>query len=298
MMRLTVAVTLAISTCGGCGPSSNPTARSPVSSANAPPTGPANPQPPTSTGILVAGTVSDTAWRRLVGATVEVVDGPDSGRSATVGANGEFRLAGNFDETSRFRATKDGHVASIRPLNPRCERCNPNFWIHFELAPDGPQVAMAGNYTLTFTAADTCVALPTEAKTRTYAVTIALTSVPNRAENTAYELTVIGGAFLDNYRSGFLGVAGDYIAFGVGDWHGTPGVVEQLEANTYVGFDGAAYATVATPGAPAIATSFDGLIEYCESKSAMGSNYSCGASEAISRAQCRSTTHRLTLTRR
>ena len=295
-MRLAVATSVAILIFSACGPSSNPTTRSPVSPSNAPTAGP---QPaPRPTGISVAGTVSDTAWRHLVGATVEVVEGPDMGRSATVGANGEFRLAGNFDETSRFRASKDGHVAAIRPLAPRCETCNPNFWVHFALAPDGPQVALAGNYTLTLTAAATCGALPAEARTRVFDVSITAQPIPNRPDNTNYALTVTGAGVLDNYRSAFLGVAGDYIAFGVGDWHGTPGLVEQIGPNAYVGFDGAATGTVAAPGAPALTTDFDGLIEYCESKSPLTANYSCAPSEAVARAQCVSKTHQLTLTRR
>ena len=64
-----------------------------------PPVSPPVPPPPPA-GIELAGTVSDAAWRRLPGARVEVVDGPQAGLSTTANANGEFRLTGAFDENT------------------------------------------------------------------------------------------------------------------------------------------------------------------------------------------------------
>src|SRR4029453_18122197 len=111
------------------------------------------PVPPAPTTGILAGSVSAPALRRLVGARVEVVDGPQAGLSATVDARGEFRLTGAFDETTHFRASKEGHVAATYALPPICLPCNPNWWLHFYLEALAPHANIAGEYTLTFIAA-------------------------------------------------------------------------------------------------------------------------------------------------
>ncbi len=125
------------------GPSTGPT---PPTTGQPPVTPPVPPPPPA--GIQLAGTVSDAAWRRLPGARVEVVDGPQAGLSTTANANGEFRLTGAFDETTQFRATKDGHGPATGALPPICPRCNPNWWLHFSLEALAPHADLSGNYAL------------------------------------------------------------------------------------------------------------------------------------------------------
>ena len=150
------------------GPSTGPTPPTNVQ----PPVSPPVPPPPPA-GIELAGTVSDAAWRRLPGAQVEVVDGPQAGLSTTAIANGEFRLTGAFDETTRFRATKDGHAPATFALPPICPRCNPNWWLHFSLESLAPHADLSGNYTLKFIAASDAPALPEDARTRTYKAAVA-----------------------------------------------------------------------------------------------------------------------------
>ena len=58
-------------------------------------------------GLLMMGTVSDTAFRPLGGAKVEVLDGPQTGLTTTANELGEFSLTGIFDDATRFRATKE-----------------------------------------------------------------------------------------------------------------------------------------------------------------------------------------------
>ena len=124
----------------GCNssPSSLPSAPSPV------------PQPPPPNGELISGSVHDSALRTLAGASVEVLDGPQAGTSTTTDAAGQFSLRGTFDDTTQFRATKEGHVAATRTLLPYCAQCNPHRWIYFYLAVLAPPVNMAGDYRLTF----------------------------------------------------------------------------------------------------------------------------------------------------
>src|SRR6478752_9708762 len=116
-----------------CGRSSAPSAPSPVS-----PTAP-QPTPPPSSGItFMRGTVSDTAFRSLAGARVEVLDGPQAGMSTTTDSDGGFSFNGSFDVATRFRASKEGHVTDTETLQPFCARCNPNWWINFSLLDVAP----------------------------------------------------------------------------------------------------------------------------------------------------------------
>ena len=58
------------------------------------------------------GFVGDTTARPLVGAKVEVLDGPDAGSFAAANDSGWFTLIGALADTTRLRVTKDGHVTA------------------------------------------------------------------------------------------------------------------------------------------------------------------------------------------
>jgi hypothetical protein len=244
--------------------------------------------------MQMAGTVSDSAFRYLAGARVEVVDGPQAGTWTVTDARGEFRLSGTFDDTTRFNATKEGHTAVTSTLQPYCAPCNPNRWIHFYLPLAAPSANIAGDYTLTFTADSACAVLPNVV--RTYAARLAPAPSSHHAANTLYNGTVSGAAFLEGYNGFLVGVAGDYIAGWFGDLHGDPGLVEQVAPTTYFALGGGVVGSV-TNGST-IEASFDGFLDSCELQSAMGSRYSCTPGPAAIRAQCNSRNHRLTLTRR
>ena len=247
-------------------------------------------------GIQLAGTVSDAAWRSLAGARVEVVDGPLAGLSTTTDANGEYRLTGAFDETTHFRATKEGHVAATWPLPEICDRCNPQWWIHFYLEALVAPASIAGDYTLAFVADSACAALPDEVRTRTYAATVTLRSRPGEPANSRFDVTVTGGTFVERFNSFTIGVVGDYIKSDIGDWgHGAAGLVEQIATNTYLTLGGAIATSVTDTST--IAGSFIGAIERCELTDEWGSRYSC-AGGAISHGRCSSQNHRFSLSRR
>ena len=249
--------------------------------------------PPTPTGELISGVVYDTAVRQLAGAHVEVVDGPQAGTATTSDAEGRFSLRGTFDNDTRFRATKEGHLAEIRTLSPRCAQCNPQRWLYFNLDVVAPPVNVAGSYTVTFVADSNCDSLPGEVRTRSYAATIAPSSY---RPNTAFSVTFDKTPFLEDYKSFTINVAGNDALFWLGNLHGDPGLVERVAANTYFAFDGTAAATVTDVSL--IAFSLDGRIESCELASEMGSAYSCSPPQAVARATCTSPKHRVTLTRR
>lgn len=255
-----------------------------------------SPQPPpaATTGIMVSGTVVDAAWRPLAGARVEVLNGPQAGKVAVTTHLGEFSVSGAFDDTTRFRATMDGHREATAALPPSCAACIPHWWIHFSLQAVAPPADLTGPYTVTLTADSACASLPEQARSRTIDVTV--TRLADSDGVPASRFTVTGGAppLVANLASFTIGVAGDHVAGFTGDLHGTPSLVEQIGPNTYVGFDGAIAASIDSSGAT-ISGAFEGLIEYCEADSAMGPEYRCALDR---RRSCTSTNHQFRLARR
>jgi hypothetical protein len=258
------------------------------------PSGMEQPSQPAQIGVRVAGTASDAAWRPLTGARIEVVAGPQAGLATTTNAEGEFLLTGAFDETSRFRATKEGHAAAEFPLPARCDACNPPWWLHFHLEATAPRANLAGAYTLTVAANISCASLPDEARTRRYE---ALVTPSSDATNSRFDVAIKGSPFVEGYDRFTIGVAGDYVAADVGDWgHGSPGLVEQIAANTYLtiagSFRGSATAEQALSGA------FHGIVERCQLKTAWGLSRNCEAGAPVAYETCGPMPHQLTFTRR
>ena len=246
--------------------------------------------PPPNGFLSMRGTVSDTAFRSLAGARVEVLDGPQAGLSTTADSRGEFSLSGAFDDATRFRATKDGHVTATRTLQPFCAACNPNRWINFSLEVLAPPVNMAGDYIVTFMADSACTTLPNEVRTRTYAATIPL--APNSVPANAYVSVPLSGASFYKYFNDLsMGVAGDYVGF----WLEV--LVEQIAPNTFLSFGGLAYASIGTSDRSTIAFPFDGEILYCVTKPE-GRFEDCFQGVVAVRTPCTSKNHQLILTRR
>ena len=241
-----------------------------------------SPTAPSSSGIrFMRGTVSDTAFRPLPAATVEVLDGPQAGLTTRADARGQFSFSGTFDDTTRFRATSDGHVTSTRTLQPFCERCNPNWWINFSLEVVAPPVNIAGEYTLTFIADSVCTTLPGELRTRAYTATIPAASSSNPAD--AYYLVSVNGRtfYQNNWNVISFGVAADYVAF----WLET--LVEQIAPNTFLAFAGEAAASIGTAPGSTIVLPFSGSVEYCVTTAAAGRYEDCRQGAAAD-ARCES----------
>jgi hypothetical protein len=271
--------------CGGSKSSPLPSAPSSVSRPVPQPTPPLN-----NAGVVVKGTVVDTANRYLAGAIVEVVNGPQAGTSAIADATGQFSLAGTFNDTTLFRATKAGRVTATRPW----ERHSSGPYLLFSLAVLAPPASIAGDYNLTFVADPACAAaLPVELRTRTYAATISPGQSANVPVNTGFWIAVSGASF-DSYYNWFsVGVAGDYLAFWLRDEH----LVELLAADRYLELSGVATASVGTSGVSTISASFDGVFGHCERKSIDSVNR-CNSGQAVLLSQCESKNHQLILTRR
>ena len=106
---------LIITTLVGCSRSdavSTPTAPSSASSA-------LQIAAPTKTPLQLRGFVTDTAFRPVAGARVEVVDGVSAGTAVIADANGEFVLRGMFHAATRFRASSEGHETRTQPWPKR-----------------------------------------------------------------------------------------------------------------------------------------------------------------------------------
>lgn len=286
MVLLVLAQALVVAACGDERRPGTPTAPTVV--------------PPIIVGELIKGNVYDTAYRPLAGARVEVLDGPQANTSALTDGAGEFSLRGIFDETTRFRAAKDGHESATGTLQ-FCAACNPQRRMNFILGVLTPPVNIAGNYALTYTAASTCSQLPDDMRTRTYAATIEPVAIEGRPSNTLFKVITTGALFVPRlaYDNFHIGVAGDYLSLSIGDLHGRPGLVEQVLPTTYVALGGEAAGPVES-NVSTISLPFDGFIDYCVTESAMVQYpYECSAPNAVvAHARCESKDHRITMTRR
>jgi hypothetical protein len=245
----------------------------------------------------------DTAFRRIAGVRIEVVDGPQAGAAMISDATGQFLLTGAFARTNTFRAVKEGYVTATQGFSTSIPGGRP--WLYFYLQPVAPPVNIAGDYTLTFVADRACAGLPSDLLTRTYAATIRGAN-PASPANTSFELTVSGAPLLEKFSSFTIGVAGDSLGFWLHGGHDPP-LVEQLAPNTYLAYSGSATATVGRSPMATISTPFEGWIERCVLRSAMAAPYNCGTSNwtgepipgfALEYAHCESKDHQLILTRR
>jgi len=286
---------------GGCGSSGSSSAPSPV-----------RPSVTRSSAVVshISGFVLDTGYRVLAGASVVVVDGPQAGTATTADATGQISLAGTFDRTTKFRATREGYVAAEQTWNcsigaDLCSETGARPWLGFYLASPVSPVNLAGDYTVTFTADNACTEVPPELRTRTYLAAVTPSSEPNVPAGTSFTATARNASFLGNLNSFLIGVSGDYVDVWLHGGH-DPALVEQLGPSTYLAISGNAAASVATSSASTVTAQFDGWIEYCVMPAPMGPIYNCGTSNttgeptgaAITRAHCESPNHRLTLTRR
>jgi hypothetical protein len=248
---------------------------------------------------MISGVVYDSGLRPIAGARVELLNGPQAGMSTTADATGGFSLMGTVDDTTQFRASKEGHVTATATILPYCDRCNPRRWVFFYLEVLDPPVAVAGDYTLTFIADSACTNLPDQLRTRRYAATVARANLnwPGYPadSDTSFKVTPTGSDFPDGLNGFYLNVAGNYINVSLGD-HTDPGVTERVADDTFYAFGGWAVISVSTP-VSTISTTFQGWIDYCVNPH-MGQRYDCTPAPPVALARCQSTRHQLILTRR
>src|SRR5688572_6793662 len=266
-LPLLVAATLV--GCSGSEPVYSPTAPSPTASTT---------QVETLQDLPVGlrGFVTDTAYRPLAGALVEVLDGASAGVTTISGADGHFVLSGRFDATTRFRASKDGHEARTQPWNCSVAVClganNAQPWLGFSLTVLEPSVNIAGDHILTFTADSACTDLPEIARGRSYRVAVTARPAADRSTIPGFDLKVIGAPVVGNMTGFPIGVAGSRLSFSLHGGHDAA-IVEDLGANTYLAFSGTAAVTVGPAGLSSITAAFDGWIEHLVLMAPLGQWY-------------------------
>ncbi len=263
---------------------------SPQSSSPSAPSLPTQTPPPNST---LFGYVSDTAFRGVAGATVTVVDGSQAGQTTVTEANGRFSLIAPIENTPTLSISRDSYITA----RVASRRNGPStFYASATLEAVAAPVNLVGNYTLTLTTDGSCVDIPSELRTRTYPVTIALDPVSSHPAGTALMLTAGGAAFLPGHDRFAIGVAGDTVGFSI--YAGEDfALVEQVEPSAYLAISG--FATVAAGTAPVstISTAFGGTIDYCAHQVPSAWTYNCqGVRTAYT--SCDARNHQLSLTRR
>jgi hypothetical protein len=255
-----------------------------------PPTPPPTPSPPAPLLMMeVSGEVVDTAHRDLSGARVEVIAGSSAGSAITTNEFGRFLMPEKIAAPFTLRVTKEGFVPATRvfPDSPRPITGNwVDFWI--EMTVDGPVVKMTGTYTLTLSADSACTSLPVEARVRTYTATILSQPKP-----TEFRVALGGARFVAPFDGFGLQTAGDFVRFYVYRYFDEvePGIVEQLQNDTFLAITGVAATTAEPSGIANSTTAFEGVFEYCAGQPG-GHAYRC-ASDA--RLTCTSANHRFTL---
>ena len=224
----------------------------------------------------IQGFVTDTAFRALPGARVEVLSGDTAGVTAVADTDGWVKLTGVFTKTTLFRATADLHDARTQSWNCSVAVCGgggANPWLGFRLNPLVAPVDIAGTYTMTIVADAACVDIPLELRMRTYHATVSAQPLDDRPAAAAFDLNVSDDSMIGLYRGFTIGVAGTRLGLGMHGGH-DPVIVERIEANESISVSGFAVATVAGSQPSEIRAALDGWIEY---RSPRGATFNCSS---------------------
>jgi hypothetical protein len=153
---------------------------------------------------------------------------------------------------------------------------------------------LAGAYSFTVRADPDCTAIPEAFRTRTYAARVR--PVESSASG-QFNVVLGGGTFLPNYDAFTIGVAGDFLAIPLGDFHGSPGIAEEVGQWTYLGFEGQVEGSPSSLATGTVTALLDGIISYCSWSGPPGSRYACDRALPLSSALCRSSRHEVVLQR-
>ncbi len=267
---------------------------------------PAAPSPPVRNDISVtvslSGKVYDTAARSIEGATIEVLDGAQAGRTTTSDKDGQYWFTGFFEEGTRFSARKTGYVDGVKQMGPYCEPCNPHHWVSFSLGLPTPPMNLSGEYTVKVEARSDCT-FPSEARSRLFSATVAADAYQPTAADTYFRVDMGAASLLHGYawEGLWIAVAADYAELEMGDLHGQPGLVETLDADTYYSVGAWGMGAIGSHGGVTFTMPFDGEIVHCTLKPNAplfdeNRRYACSGSNVVNRVSCPAGT--LTFTRK
>jgi Carboxypeptidase regulatory-like domain len=218
--------------------------------------------------FALSGYVVDTAYRPIAGSRVEIVAGPRTGTVEITDEDGKFTMEGIFTNPVTVRASKDGYQPETRivppPRVPVTRLVEGGMWqVQLYLAPAGPLPDLAGTYTMTITADNTCTNFPAEARTRHYTATVVPGDRPGSFRGTLSDARfaqvvpcppVPGLSCMHNNIG--MGNAGDYT------WVGFS-IIEQLGEHTYLVVSAGAGGSIGPAGG---AAPLEGFLQYCETE--------------------------------
>jgi hypothetical protein len=201
--------------------------------------------------------VTDNISRPLAGALVTVAQPP--GVMTTTAADGSFTLsdATLVDAKVSLDIVKDGYTPA-HVMIPNKDDTFRVFMTPVDL------LTLDGAYTVTFTAADSCTNLPRAARTRTYVARFQ----PLPANKTVVVAPLSGADLFPFYNTISGSVSNDAVVFYVDSWDADNSwgdddpIIDRLDSNTYVSFDGQGTSSILTSTA-SIAATFNGTIAYC-----------------------------------
>jgi len=151
--------------------------------------------------------VTDTLYRKVVGATVTLLDGPQAGTSAATDDSGTVTFPGIFGRSLRLSLVKDGFdpVDSTVGVNSGFPPGSASLTVQLETAD---LVQLSGKYSVTLAADGSCPNIPIELQTRTYTAVAA----PQSGAAGGYMLRVdgTGGIF-------YVEVSGRDVQVEIGD---------------------------------------------------------------------------------
>jgi hypothetical protein len=240
---------------------------------------------------ILSGRVTEAGTFGLAGARVELVGGPDSGRTGLTNSDGQYAFDG-ISGVSEVRASKDGYVTATQTVSGNTEQVN------IVLTASVPYASLGGAYMLTFKASSSCQ-LPVDVMSRTYNVGI-------DQERGAVLTVVLANGQFATLEDGdgdpvtlnkFVGhVSGNTVTFGLDDpstaWYFDSAVMEKLADQWYLSFAGTAQATPTVSG---ISATLAGIVRLTTCPAGGVSNQVCNATPPI--ATCSARDHELIFTR-
>jgi hypothetical protein len=133
-----------------------------------------------SLSVFVSNAIED-----VIGATVQLLDGPGAGTTAVTDSTGyaTFQVAGSVPSDIKLRVSADGYVTDEESVpvcctGPAAGSARVDFLVH----PVHPLALAPGSYTLTITSNNGCADMPAAVQTVDLAATVAQPNAPPRAD--------------------------------------------------------------------------------------------------------------------
>lgn len=246
----------------------------------------------------VDGSVTDTAFRAIPGARIEILDGPSAGLSNTADQNGVFHFISKNTGTVTLRVSRSGfeNATVSASWQPHMSRS----WAQVLLTSLQSSLAIAvGRYTLTVTSdrSDINCDFPAELESRTYEGNIRNSSLAKYA----YDFVILPGAptVTRPYGNFSFGVAGSFVGW------------EEIDDNIFFEeFPGFRYMMIygqapttdpAASSESSLTIPFNGTFRYCQLKIPLGRYNDCSQvpiDQIIELRQCSSSHDMMVFTKR